>query len=400
MVKTNRQFLNDFIIVSSLSNQKKLIENLSHMARQAYFLRDYARLETIGEGLIELSPRSEYIGRYYCALANGRQWKGDQAKMIKEFEFLSELPALRSSALVAIAGSQIALGKPDFGTNRLLWEASKIALSSKDYLTYINTQRVLSVLCSIAGDHEKSLDILRGLQPAVDYLGSHCSIIKSDFYNSVAWDLLQSGNAKAAAYFITPVLRSPYLSVYPEWAETAIEINNALPKKNDFACPPSKIFSGYFNPGVFEEYLGKKAFFSQSVVRTLPIRESEAEPNLTIYSDSRNFTQILLSKNQNAAQEAMQEFLFGADEISARQHGKGMVFFETFFCSTGMYSLIAEHSIRYEYLGLLNDLIKEANGLNKDKPAPPTPPARTRTDKTETRKTVEWLMPKLNENLK
>jgi hypothetical protein len=360
MVKTNRQFLNDLIIVSSLSNQKKLIENLSYIARQVYFLRDYARLKTIGEGLIELSPRSEYLGRYYSALANGRQWKGDQAKTIKEFEFLSECPTLRPSALIAIAGSQIALGKPDFGTNRLLWEASKIALSSKDYLTYINAQRVLSVLCSVAGDYEKSLDILRGLQPAVDYLGSHCSIIKSDFYNSVAWDLLQSGNAKAAAYFIAPVLKSQYLPAYPEWQETAVEIAQTTYLKNQ-----SRIFVPYRKPDNVvdhEEFqaMQAKAEAAKAQNELAQIEQENYEyPCIVVHINNYKFAIVHLSENRGIAGKTIQIYGMSLEELTSRWGDKGTLLIKSFFCHKKEVRFLSEEKILPAHLSHLEELLED-----------------------------------------
>jgi hypothetical protein len=213
--------------------------------------------------------------------------------------------------------------------------------------------------------------------------------------NSVAYELFQLGNHDAAKRFASFAVNSPYLKLYPEWQQTALEINQALPEKSRIICPPRQVFKGYFNPAVFEEYLEKRAFFSEPIVRTLPIGEHETEPNLSIYSNHRRFAQILLSQNRDIAQKAMQVFLFGADEFSSKLHEKGTMLFETFFCSTGMYSPVSEHSIRYEYLGLFQDLIEEANALNKDEPAPPTPPGSTRMENAETRKTVRWLMPRL-----
>jgi hypothetical protein len=400
MLKANKQWVRNRLISSSLSNQKWLMESLSYAARQAYFLRDYARLEIIGERLVNLSPRSEHIGRWYLALANRNLWKGDTKELTLELESLADSAPLpvRIIAMGSLTGLQINSNQADKATVNLMLEASNLALKCDDLLSFLHLQTQYSELCSIKGDHLKSLEILRGLKPAVDRLGSFYNITKSVFYNNVAWELLQLGEHEAAACFIKFPLHSIHLSAYPEWQETALEINQAFPKKNNIICPPSQIFQGYFNPGVFEEYLEKRAFFSEPAVRTLPIAKHETEPNLSVYLGNRRFSQILLSQNIDTAQEAMQLFMFGADDFSSSQPEKGTVLFETFFCSNGMYSPICEHSIRLEYLGLFYDLIQEANGINKDKPAPPTPPGSTRMENAETRKTVRWLMPRLEKS--
>jgi hypothetical protein len=244
MVNISKHLLSSLIIFSSFDFHKsQLMESLSCGARQAYFLRDYARLKIIGERLIDLSPRSEFIGRYYLALSVGCQ-SLQGARLIKpELEFLSESPSIniRPNAMTAIAGAEIVLGEATQSTGRLLIEASALSLKSGDLISFIQSQSQISLLCSLNGNHPESLEVLRGLQPIVDKLGGLYGALKTDFYNSVAYELNQLGERTAATRFISSVIQSPYLKAYPEWQETANEIFVKKPSRSTVAVKKSNI---------------------------------------------------------------------------------------------------------------------------------------------------------------
>jgi hypothetical protein len=230
---THRHLVSSFIVSSSF-NRYRLIQSLTIEGRQAYFLRDYTRLKIIGERLVQLSPRSEYIGRWFLLMANRVLWTQYPKELTVELESLAEdspLP-VRAVAMSSLAGISINQGDSTKGTVSLILESSALSLRCGDLPNFIQTQNQLSFLSSINGNHHESLEILRGLEPAVNKVGSLHSYLKTDFYNSVAHELAQLGKHAEAKVFASLVAFSPCLPVYPEWQSNISEI---LLKKTDMA---------------------------------------------------------------------------------------------------------------------------------------------------------------------
>jgi hypothetical protein len=221
MTRAAKQWTKNLFIVSSLSI-KGLFQSLTVEARQAHLSRDYARLEAAGEKLKEIAPE---VGRYFSALAISRQGYGNKEKALREFECLKEYPLTYAPSLTAIAGLQIARGDVDETIGENLLRAAKSALDSKDILTAIQAHSLLSVIQSVKNDHQNSLQILWTIKPMIDRLGRLHDAVRADFNNSVAYELAQLGNHKAAQEFVNISLNSPHLSAYPEWLETAREIH-------------------------------------------------------------------------------------------------------------------------------------------------------------------------------
>jgi hypothetical protein len=236
MTRASTKLQANFLIFSSLSGkQSELANRLLCGARQAYLLRDKARQKIIGERLIDLSPRFEHIGRCYVArAAPTEKWLQGCNELKKEFESLINEGSvnIRAVAMTSFAAVSIQSRKPDQSTSKLLMDASALAYEVKDILTVIQAQSLFSLLHSINGDHQESLNLLRGLQPLIEKIGSPYEVVKSDFYNSVAFELAQSGKWEEAKVFTNFFLKSPHLSAYPEWLETAKQIYRHCRLKN------------------------------------------------------------------------------------------------------------------------------------------------------------------------
>jgi hypothetical protein len=362
MVKTNTTLLTDLIIVSSLSTRKRLIENLSQVARQAYFARDYARLKTAGEKLVEFSPQSEHIGRYYLALAESRQSREGNKGVRGEFELLTEssIAQVRGAALTASAGAQIVLGDVGRLTQDLLLEASTLSLNCGDLHNFIQSQSQLSLLCSLNGNHQESLQILRGLQPAVDRMSSFCDAIKSDFYNSVAYELLQTGKIESAAYFIKSPLNSRHLLAYPEWQETAVEIIQSIPTKNQ-----PRIFVPYRKPDNVvdhEEFqtLQAKAEAAKAQNEPAQIEQENYEyPSIVVHINNYKFAIVHLSENRGIAGKTIQIYGLSLEELTSRWGDKGTLLIKSFFCHKKEVRLLSEEKILPAHLSHLKGLLKD-----------------------------------------
>lgn len=219
MIKIRTRWVQNLFIKSSVTF--KLISDLSSEARQAYLVRDYARLKTAGERLISLSPEAESLGRYYVALATDRESVISLEKARKDFESLidTSIIPVRCAAMIGAAGADIARGVISQHTKELLLAASEMALKDSDILNFTRAQSQISLLLSLAGNHRGSLEILRGIQPAVEKLSTTYNIVKADYYNSTSYELSKLGDSEAAKRFAIKVIKSPHLSSYPEWQQ-------------------------------------------------------------------------------------------------------------------------------------------------------------------------------------
>lgn len=226
MTRAKTKWLNSFFIFSSFSNQK-LVDGLLDGAMQAFLLRDKARQRKAGERLIELSPRFEHIGRCHVIISGpADKWTQGSGELARDIEqLINESPLhVRPTAMNALAPIYIHAGNDEKLATQILFESSKLSMDSGNLITFIQAQSQLSAICSIKGNHQESLDILRGLQPFINRLSASYDVVKIDFYNSVAYELNLLGKHDAAKRFASLVVGSKYLKIYPEWQATLSEV--------------------------------------------------------------------------------------------------------------------------------------------------------------------------------
>jgi tetratricopeptide (TPR) repeat protein len=228
---TKKQTLrNLFIFSTSIAervNQK--IQHLTFQARQAYYERDYRGVAIAGTELVNLSSRSESAGRYFQALALSQQGKSDN----EDAQFLFRQLANEASQPVK-AASLLALGVRAYNLNNfneaqiLLNEASRLAeYNNCAPLTSVISKTAMAAIYSGLGNYEDSLLIIKKVLPQIISFGEVFPAYLGLELNNYAYDLCQSGDSITASHIIKNVIQSPFIAVYPEWLETAREIEQA-----------------------------------------------------------------------------------------------------------------------------------------------------------------------------
>jgi len=103
--------------------------------------------------------------------------------------------------------------------------------ASVDPYTLINATINLSELSDFEGDHQSSLDQLRTIQPIVEIISRVSPFYAGLYANEVAYELAQLGRLDEARRFAAYALASPFARAWPEWRDTAHEIEQQAEAK-------------------------------------------------------------------------------------------------------------------------------------------------------------------------
>ncbi len=211
----------------SLQDREKLLRGLVSLGDTAYALRQWDRLEDVGKALVSLPlPDSKKaIGYYFQGLAANPKAKGDNRKACSLFARVIDQAPLyfRAKALVSIGCQNIAAGNWQQGYNYNI-QAASLATQSEDWLTVINAHSAIAILHSFEGDHRRALDKLESLWPMVRAIHRANPVAYLDYLNSLAIELSEVGHTDQARNAINIALSSSLAVLYPEWHETAREI--------------------------------------------------------------------------------------------------------------------------------------------------------------------------------
>jgi tetratricopeptide (TPR) repeat protein len=229
-INKKQRLRNLFIFSTSIAervNQK--IQHLTFQARQAYYERDYHTVAIAGTELVNLSSRSELAGRYFQALALSQQGKSDNEEAQSLFRQLGN-----EASEPVKAASLLALGVRAYNLNNfneaqiLINESARLAeYNNCAPLTSVISRTALAAIYSGLGNYEESLQIIKKVMPKILSLGERFPAYLGLELNNYAYDLCQSGDLITASRVIKNVIQSPFISIYPEWLETAREIEQA-----------------------------------------------------------------------------------------------------------------------------------------------------------------------------
>jgi tetratricopeptide (TPR) repeat protein len=228
---TNKQRLRNLFILSTSIEERvnRKIQHLTYQARQAYYKRDYRRVAIAGTELINLSSRSESAGLYFQALALSQQGKSKSEEAQSLFRQLID-----ETSQPVQAASLLALGITAYRSNHFQ-EAQKLINEASILANYDNCAPFTAVLSKTAmaavysgmGNYQTSLQVMKQTLPQIISWGHFFPSYLSIELNNYAYDLCQSGDLLTASRVIQPVIQSPFVSAYPEWLETAREIQQA-----------------------------------------------------------------------------------------------------------------------------------------------------------------------------
>ena len=195
------------------------------VADLAYGRRDALTLERAGRELVSLPvEQAQNAGLYYCAIA--AKWQG------RTTEAQAMLGAVRgpyqARALHALGAIEHAAGRFDKAT-RFYSEAIN-ANTSRDTFATISAQFQVSAIKSLNGDHSQSLNDLLSLWPIVRVAAKSHPHLWPTLQNEIAFELLQLGKVREARQAMAIAIASPIAIQYPEWHETAAEVEAATPQ--------------------------------------------------------------------------------------------------------------------------------------------------------------------------
>jgi tetratricopeptide (TPR) repeat protein len=232
MLKTNKKqaLRNLFIFSTSIEervNQK--IQHLTFQARQAYYERNYRQVAIVGTELVNLSSRSESAGRYFQALALSQQGKSDNDEAQLLFKELINQASKPVKAASLLALGVTAYQQNNFKEAQILINEAQILANYNDCapLTSVLSKTAMAAIYSGLGNYEESLQIIKAGMPRIISWGNLFPSYLGMELNNYAYDLCQSGDSVTASRIIKNVIQLPFISAYPEWLETAKEIEQA-----------------------------------------------------------------------------------------------------------------------------------------------------------------------------
>jgi hypothetical protein len=232
MLKTTSEPILRKLFIFSTSIEERVnqtIQHLTYQARQAYYQRNYRKVAEYSEQLFNLSPRSEFAGLYFQTLSISQHGSGANQETQSRYEHLAKEapPAIQAAAILALGLKALKSNQLD-EAKRLLTESYRASVVHHCApITAIQTKSALSTLYSLQGDHQTSALILERLLPDILILGKAFPAYLGVELNNYAYELSQLGEFRKATQLINSVLSTPYASVYPEWQETAQEIQQA-----------------------------------------------------------------------------------------------------------------------------------------------------------------------------
>lgn len=204
-------------------------ENLVAMAEKAHAFRQMEMLDQMSQALttLPLSRSYEAIGRYYQGVSTQRFGRGDLERAIELFERAAESapPHYRIRAIISLAANS--RHKSDNQTALSLYSAAGQLVSQNgvhDLYAMVHTHKMVAVINSEEGNHQKGLALLETLFPVANALRASQPQVFFDYLNSFAVELCAVGRLEEARNVSAIVIASPFAAAYPEWRETHDEI--------------------------------------------------------------------------------------------------------------------------------------------------------------------------------
>ena len=195
---------------------------LVRVADFAYGRRDAVTLERAGRELISLPiEQAQSAGLYYCAMAVKWQGRTSDARAMLE----AVRGPYQARALHALGVMHHVAGRVDEATR--FYSEVITASAGRNAFAIINTQFQVSALKSLNGDHSKALDDLLSLWPVVRVAAKSHPHLWPTLHNELAFELLQLGRVREARQTAVFAVTSPIANQYPEWRETAAEVEAA-----------------------------------------------------------------------------------------------------------------------------------------------------------------------------
>jgi CRP-like cAMP-binding protein/tetratricopeptide (TPR) repeat protein len=214
---------------------------LVNLARQAWMSREIGLVDQTTQGILMLpiDPKIHGVALYYRALSGKlgpattrfslpSYWSTEGVRSLLERLADNTVAEYKPRILLALGNSYLASNDLE-GAADVYLEAARRGIGT-DPLSRCGTLRMLALIRSFKGDHAGSLADLEHLYPLVRCLSTTSAGDYHEHLNNLAYELGNVGRIEEAKAAINVALRSPYASRFPNWAETAQELE-AKPRR-------------------------------------------------------------------------------------------------------------------------------------------------------------------------
>ena len=206
------------------------------IAEIAYGQRNVKNLEEAGRLLIRLPlQQAADAGMYFLAMAARRHGRRKEARAMLQQVAASDTPIFVARAIQALGTIEHEEDRPDEAL-RLYIKAASIA-DKADSASLINARLQFSSIKSLAGDHQPALDDLEKMWPLIKVAAREHAHLFYMYHNELAYELAQVGKLDTAQQVIKVAINSPLVDKYPEWQETAAEIQEQVSRPLIVAVP-------------------------------------------------------------------------------------------------------------------------------------------------------------------
>jgi len=200
------------------------VSRMSAAAESLYLNRDYDSLSQVADVLCSLPHEgAQSAGMLYKARCLYRADRTD-GRIISLLESASETGPAKTGAR-AIQALGVVYSR--LGNLPEAARLSREAMRAGDLLTRLRAAFMLSEVASMEGDHQRAFDELRIFRPVVEIVSKVQPYFAGLYCNEIAYDLAQLGRIEEARRFAAFAVSSPFARAYPEWRETAREIEQA-----------------------------------------------------------------------------------------------------------------------------------------------------------------------------
>ena len=186
-------------------------------------------MKEIGQILFNF-PLKQYssIGAYFLGLALNRCGNGDQDKAKRMFERAVDTAPDKYKAKVILSLAAVLCNTQAYDAALHFYnETIKVVpLSSSS----VHAIRTIAIIKGMEGHHHASLRDLESLYALSKYAAPH---IYFDYLNSLAVEFGEVGRKDEARNIMRLVLASPFTFAYPEWRETAEDLQ---PSRRSFVA--------------------------------------------------------------------------------------------------------------------------------------------------------------------
>jgi len=227
-------------IAHAADSQQDLIQlahTLGAAAEHAYTRRDFYTLKEASDLLIALPvTQARHAGLWYQATFD--KWQGRFPEASRDLkELISDqrtTPRIRARSLQVLGRMRHVEGDLDIA-RQLYIESAKYIKHESPQDAYVFAESVIlhSVVQAEEGDNRQALRELLSIESLIRALRNPRLI--AFYFNNVAVELLELGQTSEAARYSQVACRSPLAFAYPEWRETAREIEQQTARRDAVA---------------------------------------------------------------------------------------------------------------------------------------------------------------------